>query len=139
MVTTFCGEEGLDTVLAASDIVIALLPITPETTGLLSARRLGQMKACASLINFARGAILDHDALIAALDSGALAHAVLDVFLTEPLPPTSLLWTHPNITILPHISAPTHKSSAAKQVTGRIAAWLNSGIEPSFVDIGRGY
>jgi glyoxylate/hydroxypyruvate reductase len=139
MVTTFCGEQGLGTVLAASDIVIALVPVTPETTGLLNARRLGQMKQGASLINFARGAILDHSALIAALDSGALAHAVLDVFLTEPLPQQSPLWTHPKITILPHISAPTNKESAAAQVTSTIDAWFDDGTEPSFVDIGRGY
>jgi glyoxylate/hydroxypyruvate reductase len=138
-VTTYCGDEGLDAMLEASDIVIALLPVTPDTIGLLDARRLGQMKAGASLINFARGAILDHEALVVALDRGALSHAVLDVFLTEPLPQENPLWTHPKITILPHISAPTNKESAAKQVTASIVAWFEDGTEPTFVEVGRGY
>jgi glyoxylate/hydroxypyruvate reductase len=138
-VTTFCGDDGLPTVLNKADIVVALLPVTPETTALLDARRLSTMKQGASLINFARGAILDHHALVACLDSGALAHAVLDVFMQEPLPPDSPLWTHPKITILPHISAPTNKQSAALQVTGAIKAWYFDGKLPPFVEVGRGY
>lgn len=138
-VTTFCGEEGLTDLLSQSDIVVALLPVTPETTDLLNAQRLSIMKQGASLINFARGAILDHEALITRLDSGALSHAVLDVFRAEPLVSDSVLWTHPNITILPHISAPTNKASAAAQVTGAIAAWYRDGTMPVLVEAGRGY
>jgi glyoxylate/hydroxypyruvate reductase len=138
-VTTFCGEDGLTDLLSQSDIVVALLPVTPETTDLLNAQRLSTMKKGASLINFARGAILDHKALVTSLDSGALSHAVLDVFRAEPLLSDSPLWTHPHITILPHISAPTNKQSAAAQVTGTIAAWYRDGTEPVFVEAGRGY
>jgi glyoxylate/hydroxypyruvate reductase len=138
-VASFCGDDGLDEVLGKADIVVALLPVTPETTGLLDARRLSTMKQSASLINFARGAILDHQALVAGLDSRALAHAVLDVFMQEPLPTDSPLWTHPSITILPHISAPTNKQSAALQVTGAIKAWYLNGTTPEFVEVGRGY
>jgi glyoxylate/hydroxypyruvate reductase len=138
-VTTFHGEDGLTTLLQKADVVVALLPVTSETFGLLSATRLGQMKPGASLINFARGAILDHEALVACLDAGALNHAVLDVFLQEPLGGDSPLWTHPKITILPHISAPTNKASAATQVTSAITAWFANGTEPTFVEVRRGY
>jgi glyoxylate/hydroxypyruvate reductase len=138
-VTSFHSEDGLTTLLQKSDIVIALLPATPQTTRLLSRERLGQMKQGASLINFARGAILDQEALLAGLDAGALNHAVLDVFLQEPLSGDSPLWTHPKITILPHISAPTNKQSAALQVTERIAAWHRDGTVPTFVEAGLGY
>jgi glyoxylate/hydroxypyruvate reductase len=138
-VTTFHGQDGLTSLLQKADIVVALLPVTPETTGLLSAKRLGQMKQGASLINFARGAILDHEALVACLDIGGLNHAVLDVFLQEPLSADSPLWAHPKITILPHISAPTNKKSAAQQVTGRILAWHTIGTLPAFVEEQLGY
>jgi glyoxylate/hydroxypyruvate reductase len=138
-VTCFSGEAGLEAILAQSDIVVVLLPATPETMGLLNGHRLGQMKAGASLINFARGAILDHDALVAQLNTGQLAHAVLDVFVIEPLPTDSPLWVHPKITILPHISAPTNKESAAMQVTHAVEAWFANGSLPPFVEVGRGY
>jgi glyoxylate/hydroxypyruvate reductase len=138
-VTTCSGEDGLMDLLSQADIVVALLPATPETTGLLNAARLSAMKQGASLINFARGAILDHDALVACLNSGAMSHAVLDVFVAEPLPSQSPLWTHPSITVLPHISAPTNKKSAAGQVTSAITAWFANGTEPTFVEAGRGY
>jgi glyoxylate/hydroxypyruvate reductase len=138
-VTTCSGDDGLSALLQQADVVVALLPVTPQTTGLLSAQRLGQMKAGASLINFARGAILDHKALVDCLDSGDLSHAVLDVFLQEPLSADSPLWTHPKITILPHISAPTNKHSAADQVTSTILAWHRDGILPTFVEAGLGY
>lgn len=138
-VATFCGEDGLTKVLSESSIIVALLPATSQTTDLLNARRLSTLKQGAALINFARGAILDHDALIAGLNSRAISHAVLDVFLSEPLAPDSPLWTHPNITILPHISAPTNKESAAKQVTGVISAWHRDGTTPAFVEAERGY
>lgn len=138
-VTTFSGEDGLTQLLRQADIVVALLPMTAETTNLLNAARLSTMKQGASLINFARGAILDHEALMSALDSGALSHAVLDVFLSEPLDADSPLWRHPSITTLPHISAPTNKKSAALQVIGAITAWHCDGTTPDFVAVERGY
>lgn len=138
-VTTFHGEDGLIQLLGQADIVVALLPVTPETTGLLNAHRLSGMAQGAALINFARGAILDHAALLTCLDAGTLSHAVLDVFTVEPLPQDSPFWTHPNITILPHISAPTNKASAAAQVTKSITAWFHDGTMPSLVEDVRGY
>jgi glyoxylate/hydroxypyruvate reductase len=138
-IETFSGEDGLTTVLRRADIVVVLLPLTPQTQGLLDRHKLAAMKKGASLINFARAAILDEEALLNGLASRHLDHAVLDVFSQEPLPQTSPLWMNPNITILPHISAPTNKSSASVQVVGTIEAWLESGQAPQFVERLRGY
>lgn len=136
---TFCGDEGLGHVLGRADIIVLLLPLTPHTMGLIDQQRLDTMKAGSSIINFARGAIIETDALFAALNSGRLNHAVLDVFTQEPLPADSELWAHPNITVLPHISAPTNKTSASKQVVETISRWFADGTAPSFVDALQGY
>lgn len=98
------GTDGLDRVLARSDILVSVLPLTPQTTGLLDARALALLPRGAALINIGRGPTLDTAALLAALDSGALGRAVLDVFETEPLPAGSPLWRHPRVTVTPHIA-----------------------------------
>ncbi|QPC44087.1 glyoxylate/hydroxypyruvate reductase A [Kaustia mangrovi] len=138
-VACHAGEDGLKTVLAAADILVCLLPLTEGTRGLLDAARFGQMREGASLVNFARGPIVATGDLIAALDSGHLDHAVLDVFDTEPLPADSPLWDHPSVTVLPHISAPTDKRSAARIVAENISAYRVDGTIPPMVDIARGY
>jgi glyoxylate/hydroxypyruvate reductase A len=97
------------------------------------------MKPGASLINFARGAIVVDDDLCAALDRGALSHAVLDVFATEPLAENSPLWRHPAITVLPHISAPTNRETASRIVAANIARYRATGQIPEAVDRVRGY
>lgn len=133
------GEVGLTTLLAGCDAVICLLPLTPQTRGLLNADRLARMKTGAALVNFARGPVVVADDLLAALDGGHLSHAVLDVFDTEPLPPQSPLWEHPAITVLPHVSAPTSPDSAAAVVAANIAVYRRSGLLPPVVDRDRGY
>ena len=138
-VETFSGIENLPVVLSRADIVVCLLPLTPLTKNLLNAERFAQMKPQAALINFGRGAIVNAADLIAALGSGRLSHAVLDVFETEPLPVTDPLWSNDKITILPHISAPTHKGSASLVVAGNIARFRVSGVAPRLVDRGVGY
>jgi glyoxylate/hydroxypyruvate reductase A len=138
-VDTCSGESGLEGLLAASDILVCLVPLTPETQGLLNARRLSAMKCGSALINFARGPVVVTADLLAALDAGRLSHVVLDVFEREPLPMDSPLWEHPNLTILPHISAPTDHATAASIVAANIQAYRRSGCLPLTVDRGRGY
>lgn len=96
--------ERTDAVLAESDVVVVLLPLTDETRGLLSRERLARMKPGAWLVNLARGGIVDESALLEALRAGGLAGAAFDVFATEPLPPESPLWDAPNLWITPHMA-----------------------------------
>lgn len=114
------GEDGLRRVLGGAEIVVTLLPRTPATENLLDARRLGWMRPGAVLINPGRGALVDETALLAALDAGHLGHATLDVFRTEPLPPDHRFWTHPRVTVTPHIAANTHPPTASGVIAENI-------------------
>lgn len=138
-VTCLSGDDGLAQLLAESDIVLCLLPLTEATRGLLTTETFAMMKPGASLMNFARGPILDSAALCEALDSGHLKHAVLDVFDQEPLPASSPLWSHPGITVLPHISGPTDPCTGAKVVAKNILAYRADGTLPESVDLAIGY
>lgn len=138
-IESYAGEPALDHVLASADIVVNLLPLTTDTRGLFDARRLALMRRGASLVNLARGAHVDDPALLAALDTGHLHHAVLDVFQTEPLPPAHRFWSHPAVTVLPHVAAQTDPSSAARVAARNVAA-LRAGMPLShLVDRQRGY
>jgi glyoxylate/hydroxypyruvate reductase A len=114
------GEDGLRAVLAEAEIVVLLLPSTPGTASLMDARRLALLPPGAVLVNPGRGALIDDDALLAALDSGHLAHATLDTFRTEPLPPSHPFWSHPRVTVTPHIAAATRPASAARVIAQNI-------------------
>lgn len=138
-IETFRGADGLPAMLGACDILVCLVPLTPETRGLIDARRLAALKPGASLINFARGPVVVTADLIAALDAGHLAHAVLDVFDAEPLPPDSALWRHPGVTVLPHISGPTDMDAAARTVAANVRTYRATGRVPQGVDAARGY
>ena len=107
-VTGWRSSDGaLADVLAAADVVVNLLPLTPATRGLFNATTFAQMRRGASLVNLARGGhVVDAD-LLAALASGQLSRAVLDVFEIEPLPAEHPYWAHPQVTLLPHVAAPT--------------------------------
>ncbi len=115
------GADGLLEVLSTSDIVVTLLPATPETTDLLDAARIAAMKPGAILINPGRGTLIDDTALLAALDTGHLAHATLDVFRTEPLPPGHPFWNHPQVTVTPHIAATTRAETSAPVIAENVA------------------
>ncbi|WHP30246.1 glyoxylate/hydroxypyruvate reductase A [Trabulsiella odontotermitis] len=114
------GLESLNDFLSQSDILVVMLPLTPDTTGLLSAERLAQLPPGAAFINVSRGAIVDQAALTAALRSGQIAHATLDVFDREPLPPHDPLWRMENVLITPHLASVAIPASAARQVAENI-------------------
>ena len=102
-----------DELLARADIVVAMLPLSDSTRGMIDERVFGLMKPGAIFINGGRGATVQEHALIAALDHGTLRAAGLDVFATEPLPKDSPLRTHPRVTPLPHIGSATHETRHA--------------------------
>jgi glyoxylate/hydroxypyruvate reductase len=114
------GEAGLDAVLSQAEIVVLLLPATQATENLINADRLARLPRGAFLINPGRGTLIDDAALLAALDSGQIAHATLDVFREEPLPPDHPFWTHPRVTVTPHIAAETRPSTAAEVIAENI-------------------
>jgi len=138
-IETLSGEGGFEHLLDVSDILVCLMPLTEETRGMLNTHRFGQMKRGAAIINFARGPIIVDADLIAALDSGRLSHAVLDVFGEEPLPAPSAFWAHPSITVLPHVSGPTDRFTAAGIVAANIRQWRQTGKLPKTVDMKTGY
>lgn len=121
-VPTAHGEAALPALLAQTDVLINLLPLTPQTTGLLNAELFAQLPRGAAIVNLARGAHLVESDLLAALASGQLGHAVLDVFGTEPLPAHHRFWNHPQVTVLPHVAAQTDPRSAAQVVAGQVRA-----------------
>ena len=138
-VATSSGDGALNAVLAAAHIVVNLLPLTPATHGLFNARSLAQMRPGASLVNLARGGhVVDAD-LIAALDSGHLRHAVLDVFTTEPLPAGHQYWRHQQVTVLPHVAAQTDPRSAALIAADNVRAFRAGHPPSNLVDRTRGY
>ena len=125
--------------LAGADVLINLLPLTVETRGLLDAKSFSTLPRHASVVNLARGAhVVDAD-LLAALDSGHLRHAVLDVFQTEPLPAGHPYWTHPRVTVLPHAAALTDPRSAAAVAAANLRALRDGQPLQHLVDRQRGY
>ncbi len=138
-VQCFHGEAQLKDFLSASRIVVCLLPLTPETDSILNARTLACIRPGGYVINVARGAhVVDAD-LLAAIDSGHLAGATLDVFRVEPLPRDHAFWSHPKITITPHTSARTLRSESIAQIARKIAALQSGQSVAGLVDAGRGY
>ena len=133
------GEAALLPLLARSRIVVNLLPLTAETRGLFDARAFAQMPRGASLVNLARGAHVVEADLLAALACGHLQHAVLDVFATEPLPAAHPFWSHPAITVLPHVAAPTDPRSAASIAARNVDALRAGRPLQHLVDRARGY
>jgi glyoxylate/hydroxypyruvate reductase A len=125
--------------LAGAQVVVNLLPLTPETRGLIDARFLAALPSGAALVNLARGAHMVDADLLAALDSGHLAHAVLDVFHTEPLPAGHPFWQHPCVTVLPHAAAATDERSAAAVVAANLRALMAGAPIAHLVDRSRGY
>ena len=134
-IENFHGEAALVPFLNRSHILICLLPLTPATENILDAAAFAALPAGACIINCGRGAqIVDAD-LLAALDSGHLAGATLDVFRTEPLPASHPFWGHPKVSVVPHIAALTMPETAAPVVADNIRRWredksLLNGVDP---------
>jgi len=138
-VKSFTGELGLKKMLQQTDILVCLIPLTKKTKYLLNYKTLSYLKKGASIINFARGAIINSNDLIKHLNSGRIKHAVLDVFEQEPLPKKSILWKHKNVTVLPHISAHTDMDTASNIVCKNIKMYRLKNRIPKSVDLKRGY
>lgn len=130
---------ALEPVLAAADVVVNLLPLTPATRGVFDAARFAQMRRGASFVNLARGAHVVEADLLAALDAGQLQRAVLDVFDTEPLPAGHAFWSHPRITVLPHTAAQTDARSAAEIAARNVRALRAGQPIAALVDRAKGY
>lgn len=138
-VRTFHGPDGFEPFLGETDILVCLLPLTAQTEGILDAKALAALPADAVVINCARGGLIGDDDLIAALDSGHLDGATLDVFDTEPLPPEHPFWTHPKITVTPHIAAMTLAPSAAAMIAENIRRLEAGEALTGLVDRNSGY
>jgi phosphoglycerate dehydrogenase-like enzyme len=133
--------EATDVVLAASDFVVLLLPATPETENFIDATRLGQMKKSAWLLNFGRGALVKDADLVAAVQAGTIAGAVLDVFRTEPLPAEHPFWAEEKILVLPHIGGlhPERDSMVAALLVENLRRFVEGAPLTQLVDRQAGY
>ena len=138
-VTCHHGDAGLRDALTDAQIVVLLLPDTPATTNLINADTLALTAKGAYLINPGRGPLIDDAALLAALDSGQIAHATLDVFRVEPLPKDDPYWSHPRVTVTPHIASTTRSDSAAVVVAQNIRRSENQEELLGLVDRTAGY
>ncbi len=138
-VTCHAGADGFDAFMAASKVVVCVLPLTTGTTDLLDAAALAKMPRGGYLINVARGAHVVEGDLLAAIASGQLAGATLDVFRQEPLPADHPFWREPRITLTPHIAAVTLRGDSVRQIAAKIVRLEAGETVPGMVDRGRGY
>jgi glyoxylate/hydroxypyruvate reductase len=125
--------------LRRSDVVVCLLPLTPQTKGILNLANLSKIKKGGGLINVARGPHVVVPDLIAMLDSEQLAHAYLDVFDEEPLPAASPLWLHPGVTITPHAAALTEPRTAVAKIAENVNRVRRGEPALNLVDFSAGY
>lgn len=138
-VETFSGADRLDAFLARTDILVCLLPLTPDTRGILNRGLFAKLARDGRLggpvlINAGRGGLQVEADILAALDSGTLKAATLDVFETEPLPASSPLWTHPAVTVTPHNAALSHPDAVAAQIADQIRRFEVGGALYNVVD-----
>jgi len=136
---TYAGPVGLDALLARSEILVSLLPMTPETDGILDAALFARLPRGAGLVNAGRGRHLVEADLLAALESGQLSAAVLDVFRDEPLPPHHPFWRHQRVVVTPHVAAETHPPTALPIIAAAIRDFEAGRPLGNLVDPRRGY
>lgn len=135
----FMGSDGLDEFLKVTDILVCLLPLTPETENILNKRTFNKLLQDAYLINVGRGAHLLEDDLLEALNSGKLSGALLDVFRSEPLPESHPFWTHEKITVTPHIASVTNPATASAQIIENYRRAIAGKPLIHQVDVEKGY
>ncbi len=135
----FAGPATLLQMLSRSDVVVNLLPSTPQTRGILSSAALSALPRGAGLINVGRGEHLDKVALLTALESGQLSGAMLDVFDLEPLPASDPLWSHPSVIVTPHIASTPSPRARARQAAQNILAHERGELIEHLFDPLRGY
>lgn len=133
------GSTGLDKVLSNSELLILMLPVTRETTGLMNSDTIARLPAGAAIANLSRGELVDDSTLLNALDSGQIAQAYLDVFNIEPLAADHRYWTHPHVRMTPHIAALTPHAIACHQVADKIRKLETGKTITGVVDRQRGY
>ena len=138
-VTCFHGADGLGDFLAGAEILVCLLPLTPETRGIVDGALLAALPAGACFVNAARGGHVVAADLVAALDSGHIAAATLDVFEPEPLPAADPLWSHPGVTVTPHVASITNHKTAGAEIARDIRRVRAGGTARHVVDPAKGY
>lgn len=138
-ITCHHGGEGLRDALLDAQIVVTLLPNTPQTENTLNTATLGFLAEGAHIINPGRGTLIDDEALLAALDTGRVGHATLDVFRVEPLPPEHPYWSDPKVTVTPHIAAETRANTAAMVIAQNIRRFEANEAPLYLVDREQGY
>jgi glyoxylate/hydroxypyruvate reductase A len=138
-IRSFYGPVGLQELLPTTNILVCLLPLTIETEGLLRADLFNELPFGASIINAGRGQCLNMDDLIAALDSGQISHATLDVFPMEPLPSNSTLWSHAGVTVTPHIAAEPTPDVFVSRLSRDLRKALRGDVLTDIVDRRAGY
>lgn len=138
-VNSYFGQSQRADFLANLDVLACILPLTQSTAGILNANLFDELPKGAFLINAGRGAHLVEDDLLPALDSGQLSGALLDVFTNEPLTTDHPFWSHPRITITPHVAAETQAEESAGQIARSIECIARGEDPPGLVDRTRGY
>jgi|BEDMetMinimDraft_2_1075160.scaffolds.fasta_scaffold11989_2 glyoxylate/hydroxypyruvate reductase A len=133
------GADAVEAFLRGLSVLVLALPLTEATRGFLSRERLAVLPPGAVIINVGRGALIDEDALWEALESGHVAHAYLDVAWEEPLSPSSRWWTHPRVTITPHVAGPTRLAEAVNYSLVNLSRWEQGKPLRGVVDRARGY
>jgi glyoxylate/hydroxypyruvate reductase A len=138
-VPVFHGGDQLAPFLAQTDIAVCLLPLTRETEGIFCARTFAMMPKGAMVVNVGRGKHVVEKDLIAALDSGHLSYAALDALWPEPLPPESPLWTHPKVTVMPHVARRPTVAQLVTEMVANVRSLRNGGKLLQEIDIATGY
>jgi glyoxylate/hydroxypyruvate reductase A len=138
-IACYRGRKELESMLATTDVLICMLPLTPATRGLICADLLAKLPRNASFINVGRGGCVVEADLLAGLDQDRLSHATLDVFEREPPPSDSPLWAHPRVTMTPHVAATPDTAACAKRVARVLSAVLQGEDVRGLVDRAQGY